>query len=141
MKYLIALFCTVLLACNNDDETTITSSNKEKAGYNKAKESLADVEKRKPLQFLQMNGKSKRNKLFGTSVYKATITNTASIVSYNKVRIKLLYFNEKGELVENHEEEIDETIEPGNNIKFVARYKTPKGTDSIQASIMSAKAK
>jgi hypothetical protein len=137
MKYLLLLLIIALQACNNNTDT-VSLNDKEKTGYNNAKENLADLEKRKPLQFLKIDGKYKRNKLFGISVFKGSISNKATVVAYGKIRVKLLYYNEAGTLVENHEEEIEETIEPGDNVKFTARYKTPKGTDSIKASIMSA---
>ena len=42
--------------------------------------------------------------------------------------------------VANHEELFENSIAPNDDFSFKAKYKTPKGTDSIAAYIMSAKA-
>ncbi|MFY7898623.1 MAG: hypothetical protein ACOVNY_00475 [Chitinophagaceae bacterium] len=133
----IALFsiCT-FISCNNED---VSSDKFDKDSYQKSKESLAEKEKSSPKTFLKITGTDKRRWLFGTTIYKGTIENTATTVAYKDVRVKLLYFNEEKEQVANHEELLDEIIEPNASINFKAKYKTPKGTDSVYAYIMSAK--
>ena len=133
MKSLIKLlFITFLISsCSSKEEQKV---NKEE--YQQQKESLADKEKRSPKSFLEISGTYKRN-IWGKTVYKATIKNNASICSYKNVRVKLLYYKE-GIQVTNHEELIEESINPNSSFDFKAKYKTPKGTDSVAAYIMSA---
>ncbi len=79
----------------------------------------------------------KRN-LIGKTVVTGVIANNATVCSYKKVRIKMLFYNREGKLVENHEEVVDEVIKANNKASFKSRYFTPKGTDSVALSVMSA---
>ena len=137
MKYFLSLFLlsTIVFSCKDIDKKLNLNSSK---SYQENKKSLAEKEKETPKEFLQLTGDDHRN-LWGKTVYKGIIKNTATVVSYKDIRIKLLYF--KGnEQVANHEELFDNTIEPNDYYTFKAKYKTPKGTDSVAAYIMSAKA-
>ena len=132
LKVIICSF--LLISCSSKDQ----KAKIDKQDYEQQKESLADKEKRSPKSFLEISGTYKRN-IWGKTVYKAEIKNTASICSYKDVRVKLLYFKE-GVQVTNHEELIEESISPNSIFDFKAKYKTPKGTDSVAAYIMSASA-
>ena len=124
----------MLVACKNKD----ADANKlDKKTYKEQKENLLDKEKKSPKEFLTIEGTDKRN-FWGQTVFKGVIHNSASICSYKNVRVKLLYYKTDGTLVTNHEEQFDETVKPGDDIEFKAKYKTPRGTDSVAASIMSA---
>lgn len=130
---LLALYCFFLLSCKNDkDEKKL-----DKQSYQQQKESLLDKEKKAPKQFLTLTGTNHRN-FWGKTVYNGTIHNSATLCSYKDVRVKLLYYKSDGTLVTNHEEQFDEIIKPGGEMEFKAKYKTPRGTDSVAASIMSA---
>lgn len=129
---LITVCCTFFIACSNKEEKTSLNKNE----YEQQKESLLDKEKKNPTKFLQVTGDDKRN-IWGKTVYKGVVKNTASVCSYKNIRVKLLYYKE-GSLVTNHEELFKETLAPGNEFEFKAKYKTPRGTDSVYASIMSA---
>lgn len=138
MKFLPHASLAILMlfaSCKNKD----ADANKlDKKSYKEQKESLLDKEKKSPKEFLTIEGTDKRN-FWGQTVYKGIIHNSASVCSYKDVRVKLLYYKTDGTLVTNHEEQFDETIKPGDDIEFKAKYKTPRGTDSVAASIMSAK--
>lgn len=112
------------------------NSEKDIKKYEETKEKLAEREKENPLNFLIVVADNKKN-LIGQTVVKGVIENKASVASYKKVRVKLLYFKQ-GALVTNHEEVYDEVIRPNHRYEFKAKYFTPKGTDSVAASIMSA---
>ncbi len=128
----ILLISFLVLSCSSKDQ----KQKIDKKDYEQQKESLAEKEKRSPKSFLEISGTYKRN-IWGKTVYKAEIKNTASICSYKDVRVKLLYFKE-GVQVTNHEELLEEIITPNSIFDFKAKYKTPKGTDSVAAYIMSA---
>jgi hypothetical protein len=115
------------MACNNS------------SSYENAKENLYDKEKENPLEFITISGNDKRN-FFGQTVVRATIHNKASVCTYDDVRIKLLYYNKGGQQVANHEDELEKPLAANSTVKFTTRYFTPKGTDSVALSIMSAKA-
>lgn len=133
LRIIIALFgITVFFACSDKDEKISLN----KTEYEQQKESLLDKEKKNPKKFLQLTSDDKRN-IWGKTVYKGIIKNTASVCSYKNIRVKLLYYK-AGSLVTNHEELFEEILAPGNEFEFKAKYKTPKGTDSVFASIMSA---
>ena len=126
--FFIILACTVL-SCKNSDKS-------KKADYEKTKEELAEKEKQNALDFLTISGSDKRN-LLGKTVIDGTVQNTATVSSYKDVRIKMLFFKQSVQ-VANHEQVLDETLEPGEKHEFKSRYKTPKGTDSVALSVMSA---
>lgn len=109
----------------------------DKQSYQEQKESLLDKEKKSPKEFLTITGTDNRN-FWGQTVYRGEIHNSASVCSYKNVRVKLLYYKNDGTLVTNHEEQYDDVIKPGDKMEFKAKYKTPRGTDSVAASIMSA---
>lgn len=128
------ILSVILLSCGNKDH----QSNKlDKKTYKEQKESLLEKEKKSPKEFLTITGTDKRN-FWGQTVYRGVIHNDATVCSYKNIRVKLLYYKTDGTLVTNHEEQFDETVNPGNEIEFKAKYKTPRGTDSVVASIMSA---
>ena len=127
--FLIACF-VINLGCNSADKKV------DQVAYNKSKESLAEKEKSSPLSFLTITGSDKKN-LVGQTVIKGLIKNSASVCAYKDVRIKMLFYKD-GTLVANHEQVMEEAVKANNDLTFKSRYKTPKGTDSVALSIMSA---
>lgn len=127
----ILIACLICLAaCNRGDKNLDTDN------YTKTKESLEDKEKNHPLDFLSVTSTDKRN-LMGQTVISGTVHNNASVCSYKDVRVKMLFFK-GGTLVANHEQVLDDAIKANNIKRFKSRYATPKGTDSVALSIMSA---
>lgn len=130
-KFFVAVAILCLAACSSSDKKA-----SQKNEYQQQKESLLDKEKKNPTGFLEVKGDDHRN-IWGKTVYKGTIKNIASLCSFKNIRVKLLYY--KGdELVANHEEQFEETVAPGAELEFKAKYKTPRGTDKVEASIMKA---
>lgn len=128
MKLYFLFFITVCIsACNEkfDDKT-----------YADNKLSLAEKEQTHPEQFLKLISDDKKN-LFGATVIKGKILNTASVCSYKTTRIKMLCYR-SGIRVEEHEDIFTDIIKPGTSENFKTKYHLPKGTDSISMLIMSA---
>jgi len=128
MKYLLAFSCMVcLFACKEkfDGKT-----------YEENKISLAQREREHPEQFLKISSDDKKN-LFGITVVKGKIVNTASVAAYKNTRIKMLCY-QNGIRVEEHEDVMPEIIKPGGTKTFKTKYHLPKGTDSLAISVMSA---
>ena len=132
IQSIIILFFTALASCNGADTKL------DKGNYERTKESLEEKEKNNPLSFLVVSGSEKRNML-GKTVINGMIENKASVCSYKDVRVKMLYYKE-GTLVANHEQVLDEVVKANSSSTFKTRYFTPKGTDSVALSIMSAQA-
>ena len=109
---------------------------KGKSEQEAALESSEKKEKKNPLKFISVAGTNKRNML-GQTVVRGIVSSAANVVSYKNVRVKLLYYK-TGTLVTNHEELLEEVLKPQGEINFKAKYFTPKGTDSVALSIMSA---
>lgn len=128
---LILLMAIGLLSCNTKEKKVDDHK------YEEQKMSLLEKEKESPKHFLILSGDDHRN-LFGKTVYQGTIKNNATVCAYKDVRVKLLYFK-NGTEVANHEELFNDAIVPGDDFSFKAKYKIPKGTDSVAAYIMSAK--
>lgn len=106
--------------------------------YEENKESLAQRESKSPKQFLKISSDDKKN-LFGATVVKGKIVNTASVASYKNTRIKMLCYK-NGIRVEEHEDVLPDIIKPGTVRSFKTKYHLPKGTDSLAISVMSADA-
>jgi hypothetical protein len=128
MKFLLAIFCFfILFSCKQkfDDKT-----------YEENKVSLAQRENDNPQQFLKLSSDDKRN-MFGATVIKGKIVNTASVAVYKNTRIKTLCYK-NGIRVEEHEDVMPDIIKPGTVKNFKIKYHLPKGTDSLALLIMSA---
>lgn len=128
IKYLLALTCLAcLFSCKEKFDSKTYAENKI---------SLAQREKEHPEQFLQVSSDNKKN-LFGITVVKGTIVNTASVAAYKNTRIKMLCYK-NGIRVEEHEDVMPDIIKPGSTKTFKTKYHLPKGTDSLAFSVMSA---
>jgi len=112
----------------------------DKQSYSESKKSLADREIASPLDFLSITSHEKKS-FFGLgrqTITKGDVTNNATVCSYKDVRIKMLCYDKNGNRVEEHEDVMDDVIEPGESASFRTKYKLPKETDSIAVSVMSA---
>jgi len=133
MKYfsLTCFIIIVLTACGGSAEKST-----EDKTYSEQKESLEQTEKKHPLRFLRIEGDNKKN-LIGQTVVRGTIFNKATLAAYKDVRIKMLCYKD-GKMVEEHEDVVNDIIKPNSDKDFKTKYRLPKGTDSIELSVMSA---
>ncbi len=104
--------------------------------YEDNKQSLALKEQTHPQTFLKLTSNDKKT-LFGATVIKGKIFNTASVCGYKSVRIKILCYH-NGIRVEEHEDVFPDLIIPGTKSNFRTKYHLPKSTDSISLSVMAA---
>ncbi len=128
MKFLLVITSLLILfSCKEkfDDKT-----------YQENKENLAQRENEHPTQFLKISSNDKKN-LFGATIIKGKIINTASVAAYKNARIKMICY-QNGIRVQEHEDAMTDIIKPGTMRNFKLRYHLPKGTDSLALSIMSA---
>lgn len=105
--------------------------------YDSRKELLAKQESDNPLSFLDVQADSKKN-FFGSTVVRGYVANKATVISYGDVRLQLLSYDDKGKLVEEHEDVLKGYISPNSSADFKLRYRLPKRADSIMVRIMSA---
>jgi uncharacterized lipoprotein len=139
MKKLTGILITLsilLAACNSKAKTEAA----EKDGYEKAKESLEEKEKKNPVAFIIVTSKDKHN-LIGQTVIKGTVSNNAKICVYKDVDLELSFFSKTGVLLEKDNETIYEVVEPGKSADFKTKYFAPKGTDSVAIKVVGAKIK
>jgi hypothetical protein len=130
-NFLLLIFLMNILSCQNHTKDI------DKEKYEQSKQRLADNEKNNPLTFLKIFGKDHKN-IFGKTVTKAEINNTATICSYKDVRVKMLSFDKAGMMIEEHEDIIPDEIKPASTFDFKTKYRLPQTVDSIALSIMSA---
>ena len=126
---LVITFVLLLFSCKEKFDTKT---------YQENKVSLAQRENEHPEQFLKISSDDKKN-LFGATIIKGKIVNTASVSVYKNTRIKMLCYK-NGIRVEEHEDVLPELIKPGTVRNFKIKYHLPKGTDSLVLSVMSADA-
>jgi hypothetical protein len=126
--------CILFAACNSKAKEDAA----EKDGYEKAKESLEDKEKKNPASFIKVTSKDKHN-LIGQTVIKGTVNNNAKICVYKDIELELSFFSKTGVLLEKDIEIIYEVVEPGKSADFKTKYFAPKGTDSVGIKVLAAK--
>jgi hypothetical protein len=130
----ILYVCVLLMSCASAEEKSEARKDK----YEDSKLSLEEIEKKTPTEFLTVAGTDKKN-LLGQTVVRGKIHNKAKMVSFKDVDIKLKFYSKTGTLLQEDQEMIYETIAPGNTVSFKSKYFSPKGTDSIALTVLSAK--
>ena len=133
----ILLVSAAILFFSSCSEKNNYNINTDKA-YEKNKGSLEDTEKKNPESFIRAVGDQKKN-LIGQTVVKGKIFNSAKIVTYKDVAVKLTFYSKTGALLEEDVETIFETVSPGGTKSFKSKYFTPKGTDSVGMKVTGAK--
>lgn len=139
MNTLLRIFCFVLfssavfISCQGS-----TSEKGAKDTYQQAKETLAEREAKSPKQFLEVTVKDKRN-LIGQTVIRGELRSKATVATYQDIEVELRFYSKTGALLEKDVEVIYEAVGPGKTESFKTKYFAPKGTDSVGASILSAK--
>src|SRR5689334_12715588 len=114
----------------------LSSCKLDEKDYKNTKQTLALKEKSHPEAFLKLTSNDKKN-LFGATIIKGKIYNTASVCGYKSTRVKIICYH-NGIRVEEHEDVFPDLIKPGNVSNFKTKYHLPRGTDSIALSVMSA---
>ena len=104
--------------------------------YSAHKSDLLKQEKENPLSFLKVYASDKKN-MWGGTVVKGVISNTATVCSYNNIRVKLLSYNKEGKMLEEHEDVITGPIKPNASKDFKIRYHLPRTADSVAVSIIN----
>ncbi len=133
----VLLVCAIVFAaCKNGDKKTVEE--KEKASYEKTKESLGEKEKKAPETFITVSTHDKRN-LIGQTVIKGTVSSKATVAVYKDIDLKLFFYSKTGSLLEEDKHTVFETLKPGSSESFKTKYYAPKGTDSIVMKVIGAK--
>ncbi len=137
MKKLIHGYLMAVLfvsACHSKKDSNARQDN-----YETSKMTIEEIEQKKPLRFLSVDGKNKKN-LIGQTVVKGQIHSTASVVSYKDIDVKLSFYSKTNALLEEDHEIIYETIGPGEELSFKSKYFAPKGTSRVELKIDGASA-
>jgi uncharacterized protein YcfL len=137
MKRISVIVLTALLlntGCNSGEK----KAKIEKDKYEATKETLAETEKKNPLQFLTITSTDKKN-LFNKTVVKGEIKNKATVAVFKDVEYKILYYSESGTLLGESGTTDHSKIAPGESVAFKSKEWAPKDTDSVVVKIISAK--
>ena len=135
LRIIIFFTCSLLfIACDNNEKYEIKSADQ----YEKGKESLEIIEQKAPAKFISVNGSSKKN-LLGQTVVRGSVTNHAKIVTFKDVAVRLTFYSKTGALLEQDDEVVYETLDPGSMKPFKSKFFAPKGTDSVAFKVLSAK--
>lgn len=140
MKYLVTcLLAATIFASGCQSGSSEKSKKAEQESYEKAKENVAEREKKNPARFLKVTSKDKHN-LIGQTVIKVEISNEAKICTFENVKLELSFFSKTGVLLEKEGETIYEKVPPGKTLDFKTKYFAAKGTDSVGVKVLSATA-
>jgi PBP1b-binding outer membrane lipoprotein LpoB len=136
MNRYLPIFAAAMLftACNSGTKT----EEKEKASYEKAKETLAEKETKNPANFIKASCRDRGN-LIGQTVIKITLNSKATVAKYKDIEVELSFFSKTGALLQKDVTTIYKTLAPGETITEKEKQYTPKQTDSIGLKILSAK--
>ena len=130
-QLLILLF--LLIGCSNNPKYEINENK-----YENRKEAVSEIERKTPVVFLEAHVQSKKN-LLRQTVVRGQLYNKAKMITYKDVQIKLRFYSKTAAILEEDQDTIYDEIKPGSVVKFKTKYFTPKGTDSVSISIVSAK--
>ena len=130
------VFVTILFLVSCKDKGKTKDSKSET--YETSKMTISEIESNNPKKFLKVEGRDKHN-LIGQTVVKGKISNTATVVSYKDVTIKISFFSKTGTLLEEDEETIYNEVKPGETIEFKSKFYAPKGSSDVKLDIINAK--
>ena len=134
LQICLFIFCSVcFLACNNRENYEI-----EEKGYNDNQKDIGQYEQKHPAKFLIVSAQDRKN-VFGQTVVKGNIGNTAKVITFKDVELKLRFYSKTGTLLEEDIETIFETIAPGGTKKFKSKLFARKESDSVSIEVISAK--
>ena len=137
MNCIKGLFCLLIFfvcACNNKGK----KQNEKVDDYETSKMTIEEIESKNPKKFLKVEGRDKHN-LIGQTVVKGKISNTATVVGYKDVTIKISFFSKTGTLLEEDEETIYNEVKPGGTLEFKSKFYAPKGSSDVKLDIINAK--
>ena len=135
MKYILLLcMAASLTACTAKEHYDINGND----AYESSRASLGDTEKKNPKRFLKVTGTDRKN-IIGQTVVRGTIYNSAKVVTYKDVDIQLSFYSKTGTLLEQDDEIVYESVEPGGSKTFKSKYFTPRGTASVKFEVKGAK--
>ena len=129
---IISIF--LVTACNNSQKFDIKSAEQ----YEKGKESLEIIEQKTPQKFISVTGSSHKN-LLGQTVVRGVVANHAKIVTFKDVSVRITFYSKTGALLEQDDEVVYETLDPGSMKSFKSKFFAPKGTDSVAFKMLNAK--
>jgi hypothetical protein len=132
--FIIFIAAAALAACNSATKT----EEKEKASYEKAKETLEEKEKKNPANFITASCRDRSN-LIGQTVMKISLTSKATVAIYKDIELELSFFSKTGALLQKDVTTIYKTLAPGETVTEKEKQYTPKQTDSISLKVLSAK--
>ena len=133
MKNLIAILCLAIFA------TSCDSANNERpsAKYEEKKKSLEEIERDEPLKFLKITGDHHGNML-NQVVIEARIQNTATMVAYKDIEVKMTFKDKSGSVIEKDTKTVNEIVDHGVTKSVKIKTKKPKGTSSVTFDIVGA---
>ncbi len=137
MNWTKFLFCIIMFfacACNDKEK----KQNGKADTYETSKITIEEIETKNPKKFLKVEGRDKHN-LIGQTVVKGKISNTATVVGYKDVTIKISFFSKTGTLLEEDEETIYNEVKPGETMEFKSKFYAPKGSSDVKLNIINAK--
>lgn len=135
IKTFLFAFVLYLFACNDKGKK---QDAKVETTYETSKMTISEIESKNPKKFLKVEGRDKHN-LIGQTVVKGKISNTATVVAYKDVTIKISFFSKTGTLLEEDEETIYNEVKPGEILEFKSKFYAPKGSSDVKLNVINAK--
>jgi len=134
IKMVVFASILFLVSCKGNEKKQDSKSDT----YENSKMTISEIESKNPKKFLKVEGRDKHN-LIGQTVLKGKISNTATVVGYKDVTIKISFFSKTGTLLEEDEETIYNEVKPGETIEFKSKFYAPKGSTDVKLNIINAK--
>ena len=132
----VIIFCLLIsvVSCKGDhNQFTMDEDN-----YSTKTEDVAKMEYAHPAKFITVKSSNKKN-LLGQTVVRANVFNTAKVATFKDIEMKLQFFSKTGVVLEEDIETVYEKINAGGSTKFKSKFFSPKGSDSVSITVLSAK--
>lgn len=138
MNLIKLLLIILLLSSCNSESSTYSNSHDNGQTYEENKMSLAEKEKRNPLEFLESNGTYRQN-LIGKWVVEGKIRNKATTASFKDVTIQFNFFSKTNTLLGSEKKTVYEYVNSGRSSSFKFKLNGYRNTSKVGWEIVDAK--
>jgi uncharacterized protein YxeA len=138
-KYFLAPEEIILEETLDETATTETATNQAPQTYEERIESIEEIEKKNPVEFLSADGSYRENFWGDKLKVSCAITNYATVASYKDVVVRVTYYTKTESVLASEDYVIYEVIPPNKTKTFELKIVNYKNTHTISCDVVSAK--
>jgi hypothetical protein len=123
-----------LFACNNDDGYEATSADT----YKEKVQSVEEIERSKPVKFLNAGGTYNKNIWGNKFKIHGTIKNTATVVTFKNAVVKVTCYSETNAVLNSENYTIEDVFPPNSEKTFELKIDNNKEVDAVRWKVIKA---